>query len=84
MPHLMMFLVSTAGGCLFGLFTILLVRDVEQTRLFNLLARHYRCREKLFRLLLDYTLGGLTFEIALGFFAAASVIGFTIVRDLIW
>lgn len=81
MPQLIMFLASVAGGCLFGFFTILLVRDIGQTRLYNRVARHYGKPEMLFRLLMSYTLGGFTFGVALGFLGCASVIGFIFIRD---
>ncbi|GEM_PF-6866690 len=81
MPHLAIFLISIAGGCLFGLLVASLVKDIIYTRLYNRVAHARGKPERLFRLFWCHTLAALSLGIALGFFGCASVTGCIFIRD---
>lgn len=80
MPTFKMLLESVCGGSLFGLFALLLARDIIHVKRHNRKALEAGRPWVVFRLLADYAFGGLSLGTGITFFIFAVTSALALLR----
>lgn len=80
MPTFEIFLESVCGGSLFGLFALLLARDIIRVKRHNRKALEAGRPRVVFRLLADYAFGGLSLGTSITFFIFAVASALALLR----